>query len=241
MGLFGAIHRRLVAAHSGAEDPVELSERDARRVVFRVAVHYLRGLWLTPRLASSGGRLLVARGASVTSPERLTVGRGVKLEELCEVQCLSEDGVVLGDGVTVGRCASIRPSSYYGGPLGEGFEAGAGTAIGAFCWIGASGRVVLGRNVLMGPRVVLLPENHVFDDVDRPIKDQGVVREGVVVEDDCWLGSGVTVLAGVRIGRGSVVAAGAVVTRDVPPESIVAGVPARVLRSRRPMEVEAAA
>ncbi|NLG26918.1 MAG: acyltransferase, partial [Chloroflexi bacterium] len=67
----------------------------------------------------------------------------------------------------------------------------------------------------------------------RPMRDQGVAREPIVIEDDCWIASGAIVLAGVTIGRGSVVAAGSVVTHDVPPYSVVAGMPARVLRSRR--------
>jgi len=86
--------------------------------------------------------------------------------------------------------------------------------------------------VLMGPRVTLLAENHVFDDLDLPIKEQGVVRSAIHIEDDCWLGAGSTVLAGVTVGHGSVVAAGSVVTKDVPPGSVVAGVPAKLVRSR---------
>ena len=88
----------------------------------------------------------------------------------------------------------------------------------------------------MGPRVNLLAENHNFDLADVPIKSQGVTRQPIVIEDDCWLGAGSAVLAGVTVGHDSVVAAGAVVTRDVPPYSVVGGVPARVLRTRGPGE-----
>jgi len=75
-------------------------------------------------------------------------------------------------------------------------------------------------------------ENHNIGRTDVPIDAQGVTRQGIVIEDDCWLGGGATILAGVRVGRGAVVAAGAIVTRDVPPYAIVAGVPARVVRMR---------
>ncbi len=230
--------RRLTHAHTGTSaaplDPA-LTARDARRILVRIGGNALRGLLWSVRLGACGGRLLVARGVRIDAPERLRVGRGVKLEELVELQCLARDGVVLGDGVTIGRGASIRPSSYYGGELGEGLSVGAGTAIGAFGWIGASGRVTLGRDVLLGPRVVILPENHRFDDPERPIRTQGVERSGVTIEDDCWIGANVTLLAGVRVGKGSVVAAGAVVTRDIPPGSVAAGVPARVIRARQPI------
>lgn len=239
-GPFASLHARLVArvaldgasAGTSVRTRPRLSERDALAVLTRVACAALRGAWLRVRCSESRGPLLVGRGATISSPGSLRVGARVKIEELAEVQCRSERGVVIGDGVTIGRGASIRPGSYYGTDLGEGLVIGEGSAIGALSWIGASGFVEIGRDVLVGPRVTILPENHVFVDTDLPIKAQGVAREGVVIEDDCWIGAGATLLAGVRVGRGAVVAAGAVVTRDVPPLAIVGGVPARPIGSR---------
>ncbi|MNG32136.1 Virginiamycin A acetyltransferase [compost metagenome] len=75
-------------------------------------------------------------------------------------------------------------------------------------------------------------ENHVFSDKTKPIKEQGIYRQGITIEDDCWIGSNVTILDGVTIGTGSVVAAGAVVTKDVPPYSVVGGVPAKIIKER---------
>ncbi|MEZ5974929.1 MAG: DapH/DapD/GlmU-related protein [Planctomycetota bacterium] len=201
-------------------------------ILWRVAHQRLRGLLHQPFLASCGGGLFVARGAQLSHRGHLHVGRNVKIEAGAEVHALSSEGVYLGDGVTIGRLASIRPSGYYGTDLGVGLRVGAGSAIGAFSWIGASGPVQIGEKVLLGPRVVILPENHVFADTSRPIKEQGVERLGVTIEDDCWLGADSKILAGVHIGRGSIVAAGAVVTKDVPPGHIVGGVPARILRAR---------
>ncbi len=238
--IFGTLHARLVArfraggARGTDVPPASLRESEALAILVRTGLSWLRGLALRPRLAAAGPMLLVGRRARISEPGRVRLGRGVKVEELAEVQGLSARGVTLGDGVTVGRGASIRPSSYYGHDLGEGISIGAGSAIGAYAWIGASGFVSIGAAVLLGPRVVIIPENHVFDDVKTPIKDQGVERDGVVIEDDCWIGANVTILAGVTIGRGSIVAAGAVVNRDVAPASIVGGVPARVLRERHP-------
>lgn len=231
-----ALHRRLI----GQEPHPELTSRDTAGVLVRVAVNWLRGWRWRPFLARCDGQLLVARGARILGPGRLTVGRRVKLEEHVELQARSRRGVRLGAGVTIGRGASIRPSSYYGHEPGEGLEVGDGTAIGAGVWIGASGFVSIGRDVLFGPGVTILPENHVFDDLDATIKSQGVERAGVVVEDDCWIGARAVLLAGVRVGRGAVVAAGAVVTRDVAPFAVVGGVPAGVLRMRGARREEAA-
>lgn len=85
---------------------------------------------------------------------------------------------------------------------------------------------------MMSPGVSIFAENHNFSDTHIPMKDQGVTVSFVVIEDDCWIASNSTILAGVTIGKGSVVAAGSVVTKNVPPYSVVAGSPATVIKSR---------
>jgi acetyltransferase-like isoleucine patch superfamily enzyme len=109
---------------------------------------------------------------------------------------------------------------------------GDGTGISQYCFIGARGYVRIGKNVQCGPRITIYAENHNFDDASHPIHEQGVRREGITIEDDCWLGTGCIILDGVKVGKGSVIAAGCVVTKSVPPYSIVAGVPGRVIRKR---------
>lgn len=234
MGLFRSLHRRFVPETGlhGQSQESRLSEAEAFGICWQIGCGLARALMLLPRLGHAKGLFLVGRGVRVTGARYLTLGRGVKIEELAEIQCRSDRGVVFGDGVTIGRAVSIRPSSYYGHTRGEGLVVGAGSAIGALSWIGASGHVTIGTDVLIGPRVTILPENHVFQSVDQTIKSQGVARARVVIEEDCWIGSGAVILAGVRIGRGSIVAAGAVVAKDVPPFTIVGGVPARVIKSR---------
>jgi len=87
---------------------------------------------------------------------------------------------------------------------------------------------------MISPRVSIYAENHVFNEVTQTIKSQGVVRKNVVIEDDCWIAANSIILAGVTIGKGSVVAAGSVVTTDVPPYSVVGGVPACIIKKRLP-------
>lgn len=96
------------------------------------------------------------------------------------------------------------------------------------------GPVTIGDDVMMGPRCTILTRNHRIDDLTRPMSAQGFGEyEPVVIEDDVWIGANVTIMPGVTVGTGSVLAAGAVVVRDVPPYAIVGGVPAVVLRDRR--------
>ena len=100
------------------------------------------------------------------------------------------------------------------------------------CWINARGGIEIGSNVMIGPHCIIQSQNHVFEDVTKPISLQGYVRMPVTIEDDCWIGAQVIILPGVHIGRGSVVGAGSVVTKNIPPYSVAVGNPARVIRSR---------
>lgn len=97
-----------------------------------------------------------------------------------------------------------------------------------------NGPVTIGNDVMMGPETIIYTQNHKFSDTERPMRLQGFEStEDVVIEDDVWIGRRVMIMPGVRIGKGSVIAAGAVVTKDVPPYSVAGGVPAKILKSRK--------
>lgn len=111
-----------------------------------------------------------------------------------------------------------------------GIRIGRDSLIGEFCIVRGQGGVTIGDRVFTSPMVQILAVNHVFSDPTRPFADQGITAEGVVIEDDVWVGAGAIITDGVRIGRGAVIAAGAVVTRDVPAHTVAAGVPACIVR-----------
>lgn len=96
------------------------------------------------------------------------------------------------------------------------------------------GPVRIGANVILAQHVVLSGLNHTYQDIHTPIRQQPVTTAPIVVEDDCWIGANSVITAGVTIGRHSVVAGGSVVTRDVPPYSVVGGNPARILKAYNP-------
>ncbi|MPX92114.1 acyltransferase [Salinivibrio sp. VYel1] len=126
----------------------------------------------------------------------------------------------------------IRPSSYYGGDIGMGLTIKDGSAIGVNSYIGCSGEIVIGRSVIIGPRVTMIAENHNFNKTSELIKEQGVTKIGITIKDNVWIGANVTILDGVTVGENSIIAAGAVVNIDVLPNSIVAGVPAKLIKMR---------
>ncbi|MFD1140769.1 acyltransferase [Larkinella insperata] len=113
-------------------------------------------------------------------------------------------------------------------------------AIGDRCTVGIGsvviGPVTIGHDVIMAQHVVLSGLNHSYEDVTRSIREQPVVTRPIVIEEECWIGANAVITAGVTIGRHSVVAGGSVVTRDVPPYSVVGGNPARLLKQYDPGE-----
>ncbi len=198
----------------------------------RAAAMLLRGLVRRPFLRRSRGPLFIGRSARILNPQFVSHSGRLVIEDGAMVQGVSQRGIVFGADVSIGPGVQIRPSSYYGGEAGVGLRMGDRSSIGSGGFIGCSGWIEIGNDVMLGPCVNVFSENHVFDDPSRPIKEQGVERSTTVIGDDCWIGSGSTITAGVTVGEGSVVAAGSVVTSDVPSGTVVAGVPAKVVRRR---------
>lgn len=135
-------------------------------------------------------------------------------------------------GVELGHHAGIHLGCYiwFYGPgqvRRDGFRIGAYSRINRNCCLDARGPLRIGENVSISPEVAILTAFHRADDPDFRVEERPVV-----IEDHVWIGTRATILAGVTLGRGSVVSAGAVVTRDVPPLTIVGGVPARPIGTR---------
>lgn len=200
---------------------VEIGISDRLNIYMRTAVKILRGGIKRLFLKHAKGLFLVGRHVKITHGKHISCGKNVKFEDYAEIQGLCKDGLVFGDYVTIGRGVMIRPSSYYGGDLGAGLIMGKHSSIGPYGYVGCSGKIIIGNNVMFGPKCSLFAENHNFADTETSIKSQGVNQKGITVRDDCWIGSNVIILDGVTIGRGSVIGAGTIVTKDVPAGSVV--------------------
>jgi galactoside O-acetyltransferase len=94
------------------------------------------------------------------------------------------------------------------------------------------GSIIIGNNCLIGPNVIFRTASHKFDRVDTPIWQQGHKIGNIILEDDVWVASNVVIIGNVKIGKGAIIGAGAVVTKDIPPYAIAYGVPAKVSRFR---------
>lgn len=130
-----------------------------------------------------------------------------------------------------GKGLKISPTAFFKHP--EKIEIGDNTFINHLCsiWAAPQGAIKIGNDVLFGPLVCVIASNHGIA-VGEPIRLQPGEDADIVIGDDCWIGANAVITAGVTLGNGVVVGAGAIVTKDLPPMSICAGVPAKVLRFR---------
>jgi len=142
----------------------------------------------------------------------------------------SPQGINIGRGTIVMHGAILHVYNFRDMPH-SGIEIGCDSLIGEYCVIRGQGGVQIGDRVYTSPFTQIIAVNHVFDDPKRPFVEQGITAEGIIIEDDVWLGAGAIVTDGVRIGKGAVVAAGAVVTKEVPPHTVVGGVPAKPIKT----------
>lgn len=135
--------------------------------------------------------------------------------------------------VTLGPGAGISPNAVFSNP--ERIIAGRGLHLGARChlWAGpGTGRILIGDDVLFGPDIMVTAAGYRFND-GHPVTEQAMDEADVVIGNDVWIATGAVILPGVTIGDGAIVAAGAVVNRDVPPMTIVAGIPAKPVGQRQ--------
>jgi acetyltransferase-like isoleucine patch superfamily enzyme len=229
-GAFERLARRLKRDPSYRLEE-DLSAGDLTEVLKRRAREAIRGELLRRRFRKSarpvfaGSGVVVRHGSHISAGPSLVLGDGVMLDGL------SSRGLQFGRNVTIQRGAALLGSGVIARP-GVGITVGDRTGIGDHCFFWGQGGIEIGSDVLFGPGVRVFSENHLFDDLSRPINRQGEDRHPVVIGDNCWIGGGVTILAGVNIGHGCVIGAGSLVAKDLPPDSVAVGVPARIVRKR---------
>ncbi len=157
----------------------------------------------------------------------IRLGHGVYLDQNVYLHACPQ-GIEIGDNTIIMYGAILHVYNFRDLP-NSSIKIGRDGLVGEYSVIRGQGGVEIGDRVYTSPFTQIIAVNHVYDDPELPFIDQGITAEGIVIEDDVWLGSGAIVTDGVRIGKGAVVAAGAVVTEDVPAHTVVGGVPARLI------------
>jgi acetyltransferase-like isoleucine patch superfamily enzyme len=188
----------------------------------------LRNLVYRIIFAQMGSPVYIQNGVEFMGTDCIEIGNGVYLFKGVRIDAKGhpnnrvnlDNGVAIERNVDIGcmedTCIHISEEAF----------------IGPDVCIAGPGNIKIGKRCMIAAHSGIYANHHNFTDAIKPIKYQGVTRKGIVIEDDCWLGHGVTVLDGVTIGQGSVIGAGAVVNKDIPPFSVAVGAPVRVVKSR---------
>lgn len=213
--------------------------------------------WLYRYLFSKmGNSIRIQTGVEFEQPRYIEIGNGVRIERNAHLSSAShnktevgnnqisiEDYVKIGYDVRV-RCHGKNSQIYLRkrAILGRGvdiraldnglIDIGEYSYIGPYGCMAGPGPIKIGNNCLIASHSGIYGNNHNYVDPTRLIAEQGITYQGITIEDDCWLGCGVKVLDGLTIGQGSVIGAGAVVTRNIPSYSVAVGVPAKVIFKR---------
>ena len=116
--------------------------------------------------------------------------------------------------------------------LGDKIKIGDNVGIGEYAYLGGAGGLEIGDECIVGEYLSCHPENHIHSNLFVSIRYQGVTRKGIKIGKNCWIGSKVTILDGVVLGNGCILAAGAVITKSFPDNCILGGVPAKLIKMR---------
>lgn len=175
---------------------------------------------------------LIEKNVTINIPKRVFLGDRVVLGESSVLDPRGIYGkIIIKDDVHIQRWCRLTTGGLRELP-GELIIENS-VYIGPYSYIHAAGKIQIGRGCLFGPRITLVAGNHKYHDKDIKIRFQGGIPKDISIEEDVWLSANVTVLGGVTIGRGAVIGAGSVVTKKIPPYSIAAGVPAKVIGTRK--------
>ncbi len=178
-----------------------------------------------------GRSACIRAGVEFYGTQRISIGNHISLHRNVRIRSLSPNSSIeIDNSVSLDRGVDIKANR---GPI----------KIGNKCYVGpfsclSGGTITIGNHCLIASHSGIYANNHKFHETAQLIMEQGSSFQSIVIEDDCWLGSGVKVMDGVTIGKGSVIGAGAVVTKNIPPYSIAVGVPAKVIGNRQNVDAQ---
>lgn len=168
--------------------------------------------------------------AIIQGRQSIAIGPHVRIHDRCRIMAMGKTS-----SISLGSHSIVFPYAFlatYGGEI----QLGNNCTVNPFCMLYGHGNLIIGNHVRIATGVVIVPANHIFSNPTVPIAEQGLSQQGITIDDDVWIGANVTIMDGIHIGTGAVIGAGAVVTKDVTPFSIVGGVPAKVIGTRNHTE-----
>lgn len=218
------------------KDDFHMDERISKGYIMQLCWKYgwmvLRGKRFQlghPKIAKN---IFVGKNVKALEKRYLSIREKTKLHDSVYIDALSTDGVKIGDHVVLGRNTRIECT-------GGLQHIGKGVSIWKqeYLWkvtafLAAAGGIEIGKDVIAGQYIRFHSENHNYSDTSVLIKEQGVTHKGIKIGNNCWIGAGAVFLDGAELGDGCVVAANAVVSKKFPENSVIGGVPGKVIKKR---------
>ncbi len=169
------------------------------------------------------------KGITIRHPAKIIINDDAIIDDFSVLDSKSEEvpGIVIGKRSFIGRNTTV--STGYKGYVKIGND----VIVGANSLLHGPGGIDIGDNVLIGDQTILNAGKHIYSSINMHILEQGITMEGIVINDDVWIGAGTIVTDGVTISKGAVIEAGSVVNSDVPAYAVVAGTPAKVVNFRK--------
>lgn len=188
--------------------------------------HLQKGKSLLKSCKKTGKNCRIKKEVNLILPENISLGDHVLIEDYAKLNA-NRGQISIGNHCRIGDFSQLVCL--------HGFiSIGDYSTINPFAIIDGYGKgVIIGKGVRIAGHSMIISANHVFENAEKYIYQQGLSSKGIIIEDDVWIGAGCRILDGVTIGKGSVIAANAVVTKDVEPYSVMGGVPAKLIKKRK--------
>lgn len=196
-----------------------------------LSIQFINLIWGWMRLRTMK-IAFVSPNSTIRCTSKIKFSKNLRIAKGCYIDALSEQGLICGNNVSIGYNTHIELTGSLKN-LGKGMIIGNNVGLGTHGHYGSGmGLLTIGDDTIFGNYVSIHPETHIFSNINLPIRTQGVKGLGVKIGKNCWIGAKATILDGTIIGDGCIVAAGAVVRGEFPPNSIIGGVPAKILKMR---------
>lgn len=192
--------------------------------VFKKLYSNLFGL----KLKVKGAHVVISNKSILLGTNKIELYDGVVIHDFAKLNAENskDKGIIIGSNTIIHEFTYIKASDGL-------IKIGNNSTLNSFCLLyGGEKNIIIGNGVRIATGCSMVGNSHVFSDITKYIFTQGVTSKGIIIEDDVWLGSGVRVLDGVTIGKGSVIGANSVVNKNIPPYSVAVGVPASVIKKR---------
>lgn len=191
----------------------------------------IRGnLYLLLRLKSPSS-IFFGKNVSFLFSSKIRFGKFIQVGDYAFFSALGKEGITLGNNVSIGAYSRLVVSTSFSN-IGNYIRIGNDVGLGEFAYLGGGGGLEIGNDCIIGQYLSCHPENHLINDITMNIRNSGVSRKGICIGNNCWIGAKVTILDGVTIGNNCVIAAGSVVNKNFANGSVIAGVPAKLIKRR---------